>query len=204
MSFFSERPAHPLPEPAPPGRWPPENLLPGVLAFEAILGHSYAAAVAVGRPRCYPSGFALTLLVRLRESPLSHDVRSPDGHIPLDTTRFPMSFRSGFRPGMGATESHLPDDVLRVGVIFPDGRSVTSLDADGIGTGGEISLSISGGGGLRTWNYLLWLSPLPPPGRISLLCEWPAKGIAQGGSKMEADAIIEAARRAVDRPTFLA
>lgn len=81
---------------------------------------------------------------------------------------------------------------------------MTSLDPGGIGTGGEISLSMSGGGGLRTWDYLLWLFPLPPPGRISLLCEWPAKGIAEGGSQMDVYAIIDAARRAEDRPTFLA
>jgi hypothetical protein len=201
VTFFESRPSQPLPEPAPPRSWPPENVIPGVVALEAMLGRSDTAAVAVGRPRCFPEGFALTLLVRLVESARSHDVRLPDGRIRMDTTHFPSSSNWGFRPSWARDEG-LPDDLLRVGIVFADGRAVTNLDTAGVGTGGDIRLSILGGGGMRSWDYQFWVQPLPPFGALSLLCEWPAKSISEARVEIDAAIILQAASGAVGRPTF--
>jgi hypothetical protein len=40
-----------------------------------------------------------------------------------------------------------------------------------------------------------WVTPLPPPGRLEFVCEWPAAGIALTRVEVDADPIREAATR---------
>jgi len=42
----------------------------------------------------------------------------------------------------------------------------------------------------------MFLWPLPPPGRLALVCEWPAAGIPLTRTDIDAGAIHEAAQRA--------
>lgn len=203
LSFFESRPTPPLPDPTPERAREPQDVTPGVVAVEVMLGRTTTAAVAVGRLRVYPSGFALPLLVRLVDSPRMHEEPLEGGRgFRTDNKSFPGSFSWGFRPGW-AHEQGLPDDLLRVGIVFADGRAVTNLDTAGLGTGGDISLSILGLGGRRSWDYELWVRPLPPSGPLGLLCQWPAKGIPETRVDLDGAAILQAASRAVGRPTFI-
>jgi hypothetical protein len=97
LSFFESRPTPPLPDPTPERTREPQDVTPGVVAVEVMLSRTTTAAVAVGRLRVYPSGFALPLLVRLvdppcvfRSNPISRfgRIRSP---ISLESDR---AFRS--------------------------------------------------------------------------------------------------------------
>jgi hypothetical protein len=203
LSFFDSRPTQPLPSPTPGATGEPDNVVPGVVALEVLLGHTSTAAVAIGRLRAYPSGFALPLLVRLAEPAHMREVPLESGRgFRRDTTGFPASFLWGSRPNW-AHEQGLPDDLLRVGIVFADGRAVTNLDTAGVGTGGPIRLSVLGVGGMRSWNYQLWVEPLPPAGALGLVCEWPAKGIPESRVEIDAGVVLQAAGRAVGRPAFL-
>jgi hypothetical protein len=42
-----------------------------------------------------------------------------------------------------------------------------------------------------------WVWPLPPPGPVTFVCEWPAHGIGESRADVDARLIREAAVRAV-------
>lgn len=218
VGFFESRSSLPVPATVPPIEWPSEDILPGVVAEETLLGRSASAAVAVGRFLGYPTGFGFTLLVRLVEPPTRVALgqvepparvafRTPHRSFRFDDTGFPHSLSWG-RQRRRARQEDLPADLLRIGVVFGDGRTVTNLDAEGVGTGApagalNAQLELRGGGGLRRWDFEVWVQPLPPPGRLGLVCEWPAKGLRTSRTEIDASRVLEAAARAVGTPTFV-
>jgi hypothetical protein len=52
------------------------------------------------------------------------------------------------------------------------------------------------GGGESRFDQAYWISPLPPPGRVVVVCEWPAVEIAVGRLEIDARLILDAAERA--------
>lgn len=218
VGFFESRSTLPVPATVPPIEWPSEDILPGVVAEEMLLGRSASAAVAVGRFLGYPTGFGFTLMVRLVEPPTRVAVglvepparvafRTPHRSFRFDDTGFPHSLSWG-RQRRRAGQEDLPADLLRVGVVFGDGRTVTNLDAEGVGTGApagalNAQLELIGGGGPRQWDFQVWVQPLPPPGPLGLVCEWPAKGMHTWRAEIDAARLLEAAGRAVGAPTFV-
>ncbi len=53
-----------------------------------------------------------------------------------------------------------------------------------------------GGGGERAWDMRFWLWPLPPPGLLAFVAEWPLGGIALTRVEVDADPIVQAAAEA--------
>jgi hypothetical protein len=53
-----------------------------------------------------------------------------------------------------------------------------------------------GGGGGGSWRQTQWVWPLPPPGILTLVCEWPAQQIASTRVELDAQVILDAAARA--------
>ncbi len=53
-----------------------------------------------------------------------------------------------------------------------------------------------GGGNDRHYNMGLFLWPLPPPGAMSLVCEWRAQGIPLTEHSIDAELIVNAASAA--------
>lgn len=206
--IFDQRPTRPGPQAASPISWPSADIIPGIVAAELLLGRTALAAVAAGRLRAYPTGVAFTLLVRLVGAPRRHHEPLPNGRgYRVDNTGFPHSLRWGHERVNGGVGG-LPDDLLRIGVVFADGRTVTNLDADGIGSGAQAGvpnaqLAFQGGGGLRRWDFEAWLEPLPPPGPLGLVCEWPAKGIPMSRVDIDGSLVLAAAARAIGAPTFV-
>jgi hypothetical protein len=54
-----------------------------------------------------------------------------------------------------------------------------------------------GGGGPRRNDMTYWVFPLPPPGPLAIVCEWPAYGIEESRIEIDAALIIDASARAV-------
>ncbi len=50
-----------------------------------------------------------------------------------------------------------------------------------------------GRGGERRWEQDFWVWPLPPPGPLAFVCEWPAYRIALSRVEIEADLLRTAA-----------
>jgi hypothetical protein len=61
---------------------------------------------------------------------------------------------------------------------------------------GPVLHSGGGGGGGGGWHQDEWVWPLPPPGPVSFVCEWPAAGISLTRSEIDAQTILDAAARA--------
>jgi hypothetical protein len=116
MSFF-ERPARPTARVAramvaSPPAWlgPPHNVLPGVAPMELIVARTDQTVVAIASIQAYPAGSDFTLSLRLRTVSVREDQQFP--HL--------------FGPVFEADP--LPDECLRFGVLFADGRKATNLD----------------------------------------------------------------------------
>lgn len=202
MGFF-EPPPPPEPEPQPDRRqppWagPPDNIVGQPVVLDPVVFRGDRVAVVVSGFVAYPTGVELMVSVRARES---EEDLWPFG---------PESFHR--RRGRSADGGGLPDDLLRFGVLFADGATATTLggpdpwriDPDEEPTGPLLAMRSGSGGGNR-WDQEWWLWPLPPPGRLVLVVEWPARGIPETRAELDAGALVEGAALAValwpaDRP----
>ncbi len=143
MGFFDrpppvaqpERERHRRPRPA----WiKPEAALPGVVATEFVLARTPDAAVAVIGLSTYPTGFEFSVCAVLRED---RRRRGADWGVmhPL-----PDLFR----------DEPLPDEFLRLGLRFSDGRAATNVGppiwSSEFEPAGVLLLADGGGGGAPT------------------------------------------------------
>src|SRR5215208_4611295 len=86
----------------------------------------------------------------------------------------------------------LPDDLLRLGVQFSDGRKATTVGGwrprgTGEPTGRllqQVESSMSDG----IWDGAFWLWPLPPPSTVTFTVEWRVEGLQL--AKHEVDAAL--------------
>ena len=191
MGFFDDLPPPPPPPPEPEYRPPPwskpESVLAGVVDRELLLAHTDDTAVAVVGLLAYPNGFQFTVAAVLREE---------DRRRPLD----PMAHRWGYEPG----EEAPPPTVLRVGVRFADGTTLTNLGRRWppfpVGGGeppGPLLVPQGGGGGGRRYDQDYWVWPLPPPGPLTFVCAWPARDVPESRAELDAALVLTAAGRAV-------
>lgn len=181
----------------PPWAGPPENVLPGVVAVELVLARSKLAAVCVSRLEAYETGFCFELLALA-----SSDEEDLDPHM----------FGAPRRMRGSVDGPHPPPELLRFGVQFADGRKATNTMPMPFGRGrshamtahpgrsdepaGPVLIGQGGSGGDRSWRQEMWVWPLPPPGALALVCEWPAAKIPLTRREMDAAELLAASARA--------
>jgi hypothetical protein len=167
----------------PPWLGPPHGTLPGVVASERILARTDKVAVCVTRLAAYPTGFELDVVTMSSDDEDGLASLMFDHHHPMHRW---------------ATDE-IPPELLRFGVQFSDGSKATST--------GEfhhhhqpparpVMNPGGGGGGGGSWCQTQWVWPLPPPGTLTLVCEWPAMDIPLTRSELDAQLILDAAARA--------
>lgn len=177
--------------PQPPWIGPPEAELGEAVPLRAVLAEGDKVVIALTDCAAYSNGFEFGFTIRGRET--------------LDPARI------GFGR-MIPTGGPLPDDLLRLGVQFSDGRKATTIGppaeapfkewSEAVREGrepmlpeGPILIQRGGGGGGTRWDHRYWVWPLPPEGPLAFACEWPVRGIALTLHKVDASAIREAAGR---------
>ena len=93
----------------------------------------------------------------------------------------------------------LPPQLLRICVQFADGRTATNIGGHDRPVGGPGMWPLrgggGGGGGESRFHQGYWISPLPPPGPVNLVCEWPAVEIPVMRQEIDAQLIRDAARQ---------
>jgi hypothetical protein len=170
------------------------NILPGVAPVSLLLVRTDDTAVGLTDVRGYPSGFVF--LLRLRWGPVADPYEEVEWPFPTWGTPDPLD------------DETFPDELLRFGVQFADGRRVTNMDRYPFvledlppdqpvlveaGVGGE-------GGHLgrgASWDLELAVQPLPPPGPLAFVCAWPGRGIPESRVEIDARLVLDAAAAAV-------
>ncbi len=156
-----------------------------------VLAASESAELSIGYLDAYPEGFELRIeadtTVGYRDMSREGDDHGPD----VFGRHWPMG---------GEPRDSLPPKLLRVGVEFADGRRATNIGGHDRPLDGPIMWPLEGGGGghgdQSSFRQGYWLSPLPPPGPVTIICEWPALGIPLVRHEIDAERILEAAERA--------
>jgi len=187
VSDFFELP--PPPPPRPPEQrqqpeWfgPPGNVLGVVVPLDVTVARTSDLVLAVRSASVYPTGLDFDVCLLLREQGVS-----------------PVDWHPFHRPRPGA---ELPPEVLRLGIQLADGAKATNIDSPLFGRGPDeppappVLMPRGGGGGGHRWDVSFWLWPLPRPGQLTLVCEWPARGIELTRVDVDAGALLEAAQRA--------
>ena len=192
MGFFDVPPPPEPPgerfHPQPPWAGPPENVLGGVAPLRVVLARTERVAVAAIGASAYPTGVRFDVVVRMRPLEDEDDIFDPFGHHARHRRR-----RGEPWPPLG---------VLRFGVAWPDGRKATTLGRGMWHHGepdqpdGPLLQPRGGGGGGNSWTLGLWHWPLPPPGTIDFVAEWPAENIPETRVAVETAPFLEAAERA--------
>jgi hypothetical protein len=188
VTFFSHvsRPPAREPEPPQPPRpawFKPDDVLGAGVAVGLLIGRNAEAAVAVTQLTAYQTGFEFTVGIVTRLEDRRHRI-SWALHHPLDD------------------DEPLPDDFVRLGLQFSDGGVATNVpgrpfpDIDGEPTG-PILLPDGGGGGGRRYDMTFWVWPLPPPGPVTFVCEWPAFHLSESRAEVDAGLILDASARAI-------
>jgi hypothetical protein len=87
----------------------------------------------------------------------------------------------------------LPDEVFRFGIEFADGRKATIFDEfpSSLDPGGIVLMPGRGSSSGATWDESYWVAPLPPPGALAFVCEWPVAGIPVTRADLDAAALLE-------------
>lgn len=200
MGFFDLPPFTPvLPERAPDSPWPvwmkPEGVLPGVAVGERMLARTDRAAVDLGCMWGYPHGFEVEINVRLRRL-------EPGGQV-LDRNLVGLYHRARLRGE--APPAQAPDDFLRLGVLFADGRAGTNMDPRPLPPPDVeptapimFPVLVAGGGPLRRVDLRYWIWSLPPSGPLTFVCQWPARGIPETRTEIDAEILLDAASHSVE------
>ena len=205
MDFFPVLPDPPDEDedehPQPVWMNPPEDVLPGVVPVELVLGRSGTAVVALTGMRAFPDGLHMNLAVRVRGRRGRHDLHGEvfDGPYRQDTTEQWQAGR------------------LKWGFELADGRRTTNIDPwpqqpdqdhsrphhrdDWLWEPDHPVLhGGGGGGGSDSVDRDYWLWPLPPAGRLRVVCQWLDEDIDLNVQDLQAEPFLEAAQRA--RPAW--
>ena len=179
MGFFDDLPAD---EPEPPRRhhpWePPEAEFAGVVPAGALLlGRTEQAATAITALTAFSNGFEIYLTTRFRPGP------GDDG--PRGRGAAHRSFRFGMQ---------LPDGTKVIGGHGPRGPRALEREEE---PAGPVLMQFMGGGGPHSQFGRWWAWPLPPTGTLEFVCEWPAFGITETRTALDAQLILDAAGRSV-------
>lgn len=190
MGFFEPPPAPPEPpelrQPQPPWFGPPDNVLGVSVPLEPLLlVRTDTAAVSLGGFVAYPTGLEFMLTIRRRNVDEGDDWVGRHMHL--------RRRRGG----------ELPPEFLRFGVELADGRKATNLGGwharfePGDRPSDEpVLIERGGGGGGTRLDQGYWLWPLPPPGPLGFVTEWPGEQIALTRRDIDAAPIVEASTHA--------
>ena len=193
MSEFFEAPP-PRPEVEEPEErkrpaWlgPPRGVLPCAVPVSGVVARTEEIAIGMAGVFAYPTGFEAEIVVVARSARRLAPFRDPfDEH--------------------GATSSEegsIPEHLLRLGLDYSDGRKSMNtnlrwpdMDEESDGDRQPTMRMKSGSGDEGEWRQTFWFCPLPSPGPLHLVCEWPAQNLSLTRHEIDSQQILEAAESA--------
>lgn len=165
----------------------PDNEAPVAVPTSTVLGRGPDAAVLLTSALAYSTGTEFMLSIRVRR-------QAGRSAKPLHQ----LMHRFGFDE-VDANQAFL------LGVQYADGRRTMTSGRNGMPTPADEdddqSLSLAFGsssGSDNTYDLTLWLSPLPPPGPVTMVCRWPELDIDETKVTLDGTAIAAAGRAAIE------
>lgn len=201
MDAIFRPPPDPWPEQAEGGQAPPWTGRPNGAPLGAVveyldLARSDRATVSVAYLDAYPDGLELQIAAT---GSITYEELRKQGAAGVDV--FGRHW-----PTVDDRADVLPPQLLRVGVRFADGRVATSINGHDRPLGGPILWPLAGGTSSSVpqpghparmrCRQGYWVSPLPPPGPVTIVCEWPVAGIPISSVEIDGQRVIDAARQA--------
>lgn len=176
---------------------PPSDEIGIPVTFDPVVFEGEDAVVALAGMSVYGEGMEVHVAVRWDPE--------GEGHSPQAEPGGPLGVIDIEDPP--ASEEELPDELLRVELVHPDGSVASTGDALLALTAEQapqepVLETYSGMGDETSWDEQLWTYPLPEPGDASLQfgVRWPEQGIDER-SAVDLDVEdIEAARDRVITP----
>lgn len=177
----------------PPWAGPPLYDRGAVVATELLLARTDNVAIVLPQALVYRTGCLLTVEVTTRRENLSRDEWNDLVFAVHEEARTP---------------SRRWERVLRLGLRYRDGTTVTTLDSptarqpdadpSGPPVGPRLSWTPYGSGGGRFYHhtrFALWLWPLPPAEPVQFAVEWPFAGIGLTVVELDGAELVAAAAR---------
>jgi hypothetical protein len=194
VGFFDELKPPPRPqeheEEAPEWVSAPDGWIGAVLPVQELIGRSEEAAVCLTRIVAYPLGFEVTLdaFTRSLSRGYAFDDAIADWHRGEQDRPPPQLLRYGIEFADGRKSSNIGG--MFGGTVF----AMSAADESAPDPAKDICLVPGGGyGGGRRSRQEVWVWPLPPPGPVAFVCEWPRYEIPETRVTVEANLIREAA-----------
>jgi hypothetical protein len=158
-----------------PRPWdPPQTQFPGIVPINVLqLGQSGRAAIAITGISAYSNGFEFVVTALIHPGAPGFDAETPDGRM-------------------------LAPKPYQISLQLSDGRVVTSDGPHGESEPTGPTLRPRGGGGTSHYQRSQWWAwPLPPSGPLEFICHWPTLGTGDQRAGIDAQLILDAARRSV-------
>lgn len=161
------------------------------LAYARFEGHTVPGAVPE------PIVVAATPLVSVIATlTVSEDALGITWHV-INRRIPPGAARDQLALREAAREGPLPDEFLRLGVAYDDGRSATNLpwddEDDDTEDPNRPAWRLRGGSGTPTVvSTTVEVVPGPAPGPVVLVCEWPALDVPESRATVPADVLDRA------------
>ena len=169
---------------------PPEHELGIAVSIARVIAQSETGVVAVSHAVAYSTGVTFEFVAEARGLSAREE-------------------RVLFHEQHAGEDDELPDGFLRIGIKFADDRRASnlagrrmwrqSMTPDAVPEG-PLLVPRGGGGGQAGGGRIslrpgYWLWPLPPPGAVEIVCEWPIVGIPLTAIDIDGAALGEAASR---------
>lgn len=168
----------------PPWFGPPQGVIPGYSPQRAVIFRTESAILMAGQFVVYPAGVEFTLSLSL---------------APQAEEWFDCPWELHHHPRRGHSIPP-PEDLLRFGILYPDGSKWTNLlrsfPAPEEEPVGPVVMHRGGGGGGNSWKMAYWLWPLPPDGPLTFVAQWPALGVEESSASIDGSALRQAATEA--------
>jgi hypothetical protein len=173
---------------------PPEHLLGAPTSISFVAATSAEAMVKVQHVTAYPTGFEFEVLALYRGG----------WGTPSDPSLWdPMHGLAGVRGGPGQPARELSDEHLLLRLEGDNGYSVDNgvwprNQQLGQTPPSPMLVPFEGGATEGRVRACYWVTPLPPPGRLALVCMWPKYKVPLTRHPIELNVILEASRHAVE------
>ncbi|HET8615124.1 MAG TPA: hypothetical protein VFL94_06330 [Actinomycetales bacterium] len=151
----------------------PSNELPRPVALDAVLARTDDVVVSLNGLLVYRNGVLLQLQVLVRGG-------------------------SAHEPGAALHGHGDPNARMLLGVELADGRRFSSASSPGSvapDPTAPLLTSQGGGGDARRATGGMFLTPLPPPPELRIVCAWPIHGVADTITTLPTGPILDAAAR---------